>query len=84
MSTNPYSRVAQVIADMIDAEPAPVVCGRSMYRATTCELVDAIRDESVTLGMHKAQYPFDDARVVAQAAKVAALASHLRDRIECP
>ena len=82
---NPYQRIAGVIADMLknpDAAP-PIVNGRSMFVASACELVDAIRNEAITLGMHKAQYPFNDSRVVDQAAKVNALVQHLRDRLEC-
>jgi hypothetical protein len=80
---NPYQRIAGVIADMLAQEAEPIVSGRPMHRATMCELVDAIRDEAVTLGMHKAQYPFDDRRVVSQVAKVGALVDHLKERMEC-
>jgi hypothetical protein len=82
---NPYAKIAGVIADMLkhaDGNP-PIINGRSMYVASASELVDAIRDESVTLGMHKAQYPFDDRRVVSQVAKVGALVDHLKERMEC-
>jgi hypothetical protein len=82
---NPYAKIAGVIADMLkqpDATP-PMVNGRSMYVASACELVDAIRNEAITLGMHKAQYPFNDSRVADQAARVNALVQHLRDRLEC-
>lgn len=80
---NPMQRIAGVIADMLAKDAEPIVSGRPMHRATMCELVDAIRDESVTLGMHKAQYPFDDRRVVSQVAKVGALVDHLKERMEC-
>jgi hypothetical protein len=83
MSINPYHRIAGVIADMIGAEREPIVCGRPMSRASTCELIEAIRDEAVTLGMHKSQYPFDDRRVMDQTAKVHQLVVHLRERFEC-
>jgi hypothetical protein len=83
MTTNPYHHIAGVIADMIGAEREPIVCGRAMSRASTCDLIAAIRDESVTLGMHKAQYPFDDRRVMDQTAKVHQLVVHLRERFEC-
>lgn len=85
MTVNPYHRIAGVIADMLNAETGkePVVLGRPMSRATTCELIEAIRDEAITLGMHKAQYPWDDRRVVDQTAKVQALSDHLRERFEC-
>ena len=83
MTTNPYHRIAGVIADMLNAEREPIVAERPMSRATTCELIAAIRDESVTLGMHKAQYPFDDRRVMDQTAKVHQLVVHLRERFEC-
>ena len=83
--TNPYAKIAGVIADML-TQPEfapPIVNGRSMFVASACELVDAIRNEAITLGMHKAQYPFSDRRVTEQAAKVNALVQHLRDRLEC-
>jgi hypothetical protein len=80
---NPMQRIAGVIADMLAQNAEPIVSGRPMHRATMCELADAIRDESVTLGMHKAQYPFDDRRVVSQVAKVGALVDHLKERMEC-
>ena len=82
---NPYAKIAGVIADMLkQPESVPVmVNGRSRYVASACELVDAIRNDAITLGMHKAQYPFNDSRVVDQAAKVNALVQHLRDRLEC-
>jgi hypothetical protein len=83
MTTNPYHHIAGVIADMIGAEREPIVCGRPMSRASTCDLIAAIRDESVTLGMHKSQYPFDDRRVMDQTAKVHQLVVHLRERFEC-
>jgi len=81
--TNPYAKIAGVIADMLAQNAEPMVNGRPMHRATMCELVDAIRDQSVTLGMHKSQYPFDDRRVVDQVAKVSALVEHLKERMEC-
>lgn len=83
MTTNPYARIAGVIADMIGAESEPIVCGRPMSRASTCELIEAMRDEAVTLGMHKSQYPFDDRRVVHQTRVVQQMVEHLRERFEC-
>ena len=80
---NPYHRIAGVIADMLNAEREPIVCGRPMSRASTCELIEAIRDEAVTLGMHKSQYPFDDRRVVHQTRVVQQMVEHLRERFEC-
>ena len=80
---NPYQRIAGVIADMLAQNPEPMVNGRPMGRSTMCELVDAIRDEAVTLGMHKSGYPFDDRRVVSQVAKVGAMVDHLKERMEC-
>jgi hypothetical protein len=80
---NPYQRIAGVIADMLAQNPEPMVNGRPMGRATMCELVDAIRNESIRMGMDKAMYqPNDPARAV-QAAKVAALVDHLKERMEC-
>jgi hypothetical protein len=82
-SINPYHRIAGVIADMLNAEREPIVAERPMSRATTCELIEAIRDESVTLGMHKAQYAWDDRRIVDQTRKVQMMVDHLRERFEC-
>ena len=83
MSINPYHQIAGVIADMIGAEREPIVAGRPMSRASTCELIEAIRDEAVTLGMHKAQYPWDDKRIVHQTRVVQQMTDHLRERFEC-
>ena len=83
MSINPYHRIAGVIAHMIDGELEPIVCGRPMSRVTTCELIEAVRDEAITLGMHKTQYPWDDARVVHQTRVVQQMVDHLRERFEC-
>jgi hypothetical protein len=80
---NPYHHIAGVIADMIGAEREPIVCGRPMSRASTCDLIEAIRDEAVTLGMHKAQYPWDDKRIVHQTRVVQQMVEHLRERFEC-
>lgn len=78
-------KIAQLMAHLTrDPVGEPIVAGRAMSRASTCDLITAVSSESITLGMHKSQYPFDDARVLAQAAKVTALANHLRDRMECP
>jgi len=83
-ATNPYNLIAGVIADMLKAEATtPVVNGRPMHAATVCELINAIVLESITLGQHKAQYPFDDRRVTTQAQKVNMLADHLGERLEC-
>jgi hypothetical protein len=77
-------KIAQLMAHLTrDPTGEPIVCGRAMSRASTCDLIAAIRDESVTLGMHKAQYPFDDRRVMDQTAKVHQLVVHLRERFEC-
>jgi hypothetical protein len=54
-----------------------------MSRASTCDLIEAIRDEAVTLGMHKAQYPWDDKRIVHQTRVVQQMVEHLRERFEC-
>ena len=83
MTVNPYHRIAGVIADMLNAEREPVVAERPMSRATTCDLITALKDEAITLGMHKTQYPWDDKRVVEQVAKVQAMVEHLRERFEC-
>lgn len=83
MTVNPYARIAGVIADMLNAEREPVVAERPMSRATTCELITAVSNESITLGMHKAQYPWDDKRVVDQTRKVQVMVEHLRERFEC-
>jgi len=77
-------KIAQLMAHLSrDPVGEPIVGDRPMSRATTCDLIDAIRDEAIQLGMHKSQYPFDDRRVIVQTAKVAALVEHLRERIEC-
>jgi hypothetical protein len=85
MTVNPYQRIAGLISDMIGAESGkePVVLGRPMSRATTCDLITALKDEAITLGMHKTQYPWDDKRVVEQVAKVQEMVEHLRERFEC-
>lgn len=80
---NPYQRIAGVIADMLAQNPEPMVNGRPMGRATMCELVDAIRDQSIMLGMNKAMYQPHDPVSVSQVAKVAALVEHLKERMEC-
>ena len=61
----------------------PLVYGIRMSRATTCDVLQAFRNECVQLGQHRAQYPFEDRRVVDQAAKCAHMLDHLRDRFEC-
>ena len=61
----------------------PLVYGVRMSRATTCDILQAFRNECVQLGHHRALYPFEDRRVVDQAAKVAYMLDHLRDRFEC-
>ena len=83
MTVNPYHRIAGVIADMLNAEREPLVAERPMSRASTCELIEAIREEAITLGMHKAQYPWDDARVVHQTRVVQQMVEHLSERFKC-
>jgi len=61
----------------------PIVAGIRMSRATTCEIIEAFRDECIQLGHYRVHYPFDDRRVVDQAAKCGAMLDHLRDRFEC-
>ena len=80
---NPYQRIAGVIADMLAQNAEPMVNGRPMHRATMCELVDAIRDQSIVVGMNKVMYQPNDPTTVAQVAKVAALVEHLKERMEC-
>jgi hypothetical protein len=77
-------KIAQLMAHLTrDPTGEPIVCGRPMSRASTCDLITAIKDEAITLGMHKCQYAWDDRRVVDQTAKVTALVDHLRERFEC-
>jgi hypothetical protein len=77
-------KIAQLMAHLTrDPVGEPIVCGRPMSRASTCDLIEAIRDEAVTLGMHKAQYPWDDSRVVHQTRVVQQMVEHLRERFEC-
>jgi hypothetical protein len=80
---NPYQRIAGVIADMLAQNTEPMVNGRPMHRATMCELVDAIRDQAIVVGMNKVMYQPNDPTTVAQVAKVAALVEHLKERMEC-
>ena len=61
----------------------PLVYGVRMSRATTCDILQAFKSECILLGQHKAQYPFEDRRVVDQAAKCSYMLDHLRDRFEC-
>ena len=61
----------------------PLVYGIRMSRATTCDILQAFKAECIQLGQHRAQYPFEDRRVVDQAQKVAHMLDHLRDRFEC-
>jgi hypothetical protein len=77
-------KIAQLMAHLTrDPTGEPIVCGRAMSRASTCDLITAVSNESITLGMHKCQYPWEDRRVVDQTAKVQALVEHLRERFEC-
>ena len=77
-------KIARLMAHMTrDPEGEPIVAGRPMSRVTTCELIEAVRDEAITLGMHKTQYPWDDARVVHQTRVVQQMVDHLRERFEC-
>jgi hypothetical protein len=54
-----------------------------MSRATTCDILQAFKAECIQLGHVRAHYPFEDRRVVDQAAKCAYMLDHLRDRFEC-
>lgn len=54
-----------------------------MSRATTCDILQAFKNECIQLGHARAHYPFADKRVVDQAAKCAHMLDHLRDRFEC-
>ena len=81
--TNPYAKIAGVIADMLAQDAEPIISGRPMHRATMCELVDAIRDQAIVVGMNKVMYQPNDPTTVAQVAKVAALVEHLKERMEC-
>jgi hypothetical protein len=77
-------KIARLMAHMTrDPAGEPIVAERPMSRASTCELIEAIRDEAVTLGMHKAQYAWDDQRIVDQTRKVQMMVGHLRERFEC-
>ena len=77
-------KIAQLMAHLTrDPVGEPIVAGRPMSRASTCDLITALKDESITLGMHKCQYPWDDKRVVEQVAKVQVMVEHLRERFEC-
>ena len=84
MEHNHIVRLSKLMAHLTrDPVGEPVVAGRSMSRASTCDLITALKDEAITLGMHKTQYPWDDNRVVEQVAKVQAMVEHLRERFEC-
>ena len=84
MEHNHIVRLSKLMAHLTrDPVGEPVVAGRSMSRASTCDLITALKDEAITLGMHKTQYPWDDKRVVEQVAKVQAMVEHLRERFEC-
>ena len=84
MEHNHIVRLSKLMAHLTrDPVGEPVVAGRSMSRASTCDLITALKDEAITLGMHKCQYPWDDNRVVEQVAKVQAMVEHLRERFEC-
>lgn len=61
----------------------PLVYGVRMSRATTCDILQAFKNECIQLGHVRAHYPFEDRRVVDQAAKCAHMLDHLRDRFEC-
>jgi len=77
-------KIARLMAHMTrDPAGEPIVAGRAMSRASTCDLITAVSNEAITLGMHKCQYAWDDKRVVDQTAKVQALVDHLRERFEC-
>lgn len=84
MEHNHIVKLSKLMAHLTrDPVGEPVVAGRSMSRASTCDLITALKDEAITLGMHKTQYPWDDKRVVEQVAKVQAMVEHLRERFEC-
>ena len=70
-------------SDQIRDIEDPLVYGVRMTRATTCDILQAFKAECIQLGQHRAQYPFEDRRVVDQAAKCAHMLDHLRDRFEC-
>jgi len=72
-----------VTSDPIRDIEDPLVYGIRMSRATTCDILQAFKNECVQLGQYRAQYPFIDSRVVDQAAKCAYMLDHLRDRFEC-
>jgi len=84
MEHNHIVKLSKLMAHLTrDPVGEPVVAGRSMSRASTCDLITALKDEAITLGMHQCPYPWDDNRVVEQVAKVQAMVEHLRERFEC-
>ena len=84
MEHNHIVKLSKLMAHLTrDPVGEPVVAGRSMSRASTCDLITALKDEAITLGMHKAQYPWDDKRIVHQTRVVQQMTDHLRERFEC-